>query len=91
MLLLTLARKEMEKQRKEEYTLQQVHICIVFLLLACFVACLLACLPACRADRAYPSRLRIDRFTERLQVESYIVTTTCQFEYDAQTLFTIAV
>lgn len=42
MLLLTLARKEMEKQRKGEYTLQQVHICIVFLLLAC----LLACLPA---------------------------------------------
>lgn len=83
MLLLTLARKEMEKQRKGEYTLQQVHICIVFLLLACLLAC--------RADRAYPSRLRIDRFTERLQVESYIVTTTCQLEYDAQTLFTIAV
>lgn len=41
MLLLTLARKEMEKQRKGEYTLQQVHICIVF-----FAACLLACLPA---------------------------------------------
>ncbi|EMF08790.1 uncharacterized protein SEPMUDRAFT_151723 [Sphaerulina musiva SO2202] len=35
MLLLTLARKEMEKQRKGEYTLQQLHICIVFLLLAC--------------------------------------------------------
>lgn len=40
MLLLTLARKEMEKQRKGEYTLQQVHICIVFLLLACLLACL---------------------------------------------------
>lgn len=83
MLLLTLARKEMEKQRKGEYTLQRVHICIVFLLLACLLAC--------RADRAYPSRLRIDRFTERLQLESYIVTTTCQSEYDAQTLFTTAV
>lgn len=35
MLLLTLARKETEKQRKGEYTLQRVHICIVFLLLAC--------------------------------------------------------
>lgn len=42
MLLLNLARKETEKQRKGEYNLQQVHICIVFLLLAC----LLACLPA---------------------------------------------
>lgn len=40
MLLLTLARKETEKRRKGEYTLHQVHICIVFLLLACFVACL---------------------------------------------------
>lgn len=38
MLLLTLARKEMEKQRKGEYTLQQVHMCIVFLLLACLLA-----------------------------------------------------
>lgn len=86
MLLLTLARKEMEKQRKGG-----IHPAAGTYMHCFFAACLLACLLACRADRAYPSRLRIDRFTERLQVESYIVTTTCQFEYDAQTLFTIAV